>query len=217
MDLPTKPRNTHRHRCTGLTYLPSVGARGCLGSKTVWKILTRRGHMALPRPRASLSGSGGEARGCVFLQVWVKFWEGCWGLKELQLLRMISIYFGWGHRPSINQSLPTGAGCYSWKPDWVDGCESLLGSTGLFVGNMENQWCALRTPFCREAARVRYVIDTEPHCRHHHMRVHSQYQIPIYPVSQSQNTTQPTLTHACPRRFTVTKSYKQAYHHKVKT
>ena len=53
--------------------------------------------MALPRPRASISGSGEEARGCVFLQVWVKFWEGCWGLKELQLLRMIFKYFGWGH------------------------------------------------------------------------------------------------------------------------
>lgn len=41
--------------------------------------------MAPPRPRVSISGSGGEARGCVFLQVWVKFGRVVGGLKELQL------------------------------------------------------------------------------------------------------------------------------------
>lgn len=61
MDLLTKPRNVHRHRCTGLTYLPNVGERGYLGSKVVWGTFIKGGHVAPPKLELlSISGSRGR-------------------------------------------------------------------------------------------------------------------------------------------------------------
>lgn len=61
MDLLPKPRNVHRHRCTGLTYLPKVGERGYLGSKAVWgDIYEGRPHAPPKLELLSISGSRGR-------------------------------------------------------------------------------------------------------------------------------------------------------------
>lgn len=38
----------HRHRCTGLTYLPNVGEKGCLGSKVVLRDTYKEATWHLP-------------------------------------------------------------------------------------------------------------------------------------------------------------------------
>lgn len=60
-----QPRNVHRHRCTSLTYLPNVGERERMPGQQsgLGGSLIKGGHMAPPRPRVSISVSGGGQEG----------------------------------------------------------------------------------------------------------------------------------------------------------
>lgn len=96
-----------------------------------------------------------------------------------------------------------------------------MGPPGLFVEYVgEAVVCATDPRLhqeAREVARVRHTTDTHraPLKTPLHDSTQSASNVNITrTVSQSQNITQPTLTNACPRRFT--KSYKETGHHKVK-
>lgn len=153
----------------------------------------------------------------------MKILGGLLGVEGASVVRMMSKYFWERADPALSKASPQEPGAVPGSqagqmdtrvPPWV--------YPGYLWNVWGKQWHALKIVFCTRKPRgsnsksfQRHSLTPLQTSPHESAQSVSNTDV-THIVSQSQNTTQPILTHSCPRRFLVIKSYKETYHRKVK-